>query len=305
MREHEERLAVVIPTRNRPDRLERCLDHLSRARSVMPCPVYVVDSSTSQATREAVASVCVRHDFVILHHHDGEGVAAARNECVRVVEADLIVNVDDDVYLEPEGLERLAACYEAAAGWRVAAGTVAWYDSWSRPRVTRLIGYGRPALPGEAPHFVIGAFFLYPRALGQACPWIESIPTADDRTIGSLWRRNRVQMLFEPQARAHHDERHHYYGVEALRDHFYAALFDALIANRSLLRAVCVEGFGLPAGVKRFVRGPRSAAALIRSWAGAHLLLRRDWRYLNRRASEPLPPPPESVDLPAPMDVLP
>ena len=289
-------LAVVVPTRDRAARLAVCLEHLAAARGDLDFPVYVVDASSTPATRAETAEACSRFDFVRLHHHNGQGVAAARNECARVADADLIVNVDDDVYVEPPAIQRLLERHASGSGWRVTAGSVAWGDSWSQPRVTRRIGYGRSARPGEEPHFVVGAFFLFPRALALACPWIESIPTADDRTIGSLWRTKGVAMLFEPDARARHDAVHHVYGVAELRDHFYAALFDAMIANPSVIQAVTVEAFGLPAGVKRFVRSFGSARALLRSWADAHVKLFRDRRYLRARVAEPLPAPPPSLD---------
>jgi hypothetical protein len=46
------------------------------------------------------------------------------------------------------------------------------------------IGYGRPALEGEEPDFVIGVSFLYPRTFALTWPWNERIDTADDIFMG-------------------------------------------------------------------------------------------------------------------------
>jgi hypothetical protein len=93
-------VAVVIPTRDRPDRLGRCLGHLERARHPLAFPVHVGDSSTSEEQRSRVAEVCAPYDFVRLHHHDGASVAAGRNFCSRIADdAEPLVNVDDDVYV--------------------------------------------------------------------------------------------------------------------------------------------------------------------------------------------------------------
>jgi glycosyltransferase involved in cell wall biosynthesis len=294
-------VAVVIPTRDRPDRLRICLDALERARRRCSFSVYVGDSSTSTDLRAEVAAVCKRHDFVHLDHHEGVGVGAARNFCTRIAQAELLVNVDDDIYVEEDTIERLVDCYMQGRGWRAVAGSVVWGNDWSRPIVMRRIGYGRPARHAEAPSFLIGALFLYPRALALACPWIETVPTSDDRMMGALWRAKGVQMLFAPGARAAHDDRHYSYGVRVSasatpppprhsRDHIYVNLFDALIANRSLLRACEYEVLGFLAGAKTYLRQPGSAWTYLVGWLRGHKQFVRDWSVLRSAARAPLPP---------------
>jgi glycosyltransferase involved in cell wall biosynthesis len=288
---------VVIPTRSRPDRLERCLESLAAARRRIQFPAYVCDSSPTEAERAAVSEVCARHPWTRLSVHAGRNVAAARNACARAAAEDLLVNVDDDLELEPEAIDRLLARYASGSGRRVVAGSVHWGDGWSTPVKKRAIGYGRPVLDGEAPDFVIGAFFLYPRAFGLAWPWNERIDTADDIFIGALWRSHGVQILFAPDARAEHDDLPLSSDPERLaetvrhqRSHIYSLMFDALIANPSARRALSYETLGFLASAKLYMRQPRLALPFLHAWLAGHLRLIADYGYLRRLVrTEPAP----------------
>jgi hypothetical protein len=217
-----------------------------------------------------------------------------------VATGELIVSVDDDVYVEPEAISALCAAYERdqkRGVWRVVAGSVRWGSDWSAPIVMRPIGYGRKARPGESPSFLVGALFLYPRALALRLPWNERIITpddricSDDRFMGAVWRAKGVEMAFSPDARAVHDDEHNRYGVKTQAAHIYVNLFDALIANRQLGRAACYELLGFAAGAKAYLREPGSAAAYLAAWYRGHRALIRDWRHLNELRKRELPDP--------------
>jgi glycosyltransferase involved in cell wall biosynthesis len=284
-------VSVVIPTRNRPEKLQRCLLALSVARSRMPFDVVVCDSTPDRALQKEVMEVCRRHAFVKLWLHEGRNVAAARNACARSAETDLIVNVDDDICVEPDSIKKLFETYEAASGHRVVAGSVRWGDVWSSPVVMRPIGYGRAARPGESPDFLIGAFFIYARKLALAKPWNEQIRTSDDRFMGALWRSSGVKLLFEPAARAVHDHEHVSYGVEHQSSHIYVNLFDTLIANPRPLRALGYELLGFIWGAKKAMACGSDLSRFISAWSKGHSALLRDYRYLSRLVADQLPPP--------------
>jgi hypothetical protein len=198
------------------------------------------------------------------------------------------VNVDDDLELEPDAINRLVDRYASGSGRRVVAGSVSWDGSWSTPVKKRLIGYGRPVREGEEPDFIIGAFFLYPRRFALAWPWNERIDTADDIFMGALWRSQGVRILFSGQARAHHEELPLSLDparlgdtVEDQRWHIYSLLFDALIANPDPRRAVAYEVLGFAASAKLYLRRPGLAIPFLRSWLAGHLRLFADRRYLR------------------------
>lgn len=282
-------LAVVIPTRNRPEKLKKCLSALGKAREHIDFVVYACDSSDREETRAAVKEVCSEFHFVRHHLHQGKNAAAARNFCANVAEAELLITVDDDVYVEPESIKKLVEAYHSTAGLRIVSGSVAWGKNWSKPVVMRLIGYGREAQPGEQPSFVVSAFLLYPRSIALALPWNERIRTSEDRFMGSLWRGRGVQILFEPAARAFHDDQHNTYSVKEQESHIYANLFDALIANPDFVKGLSYEFLGFAAGAKLYFRRFDSAIAYIRAWIRGHQSLIRDWSYLQDYLRRPLP----------------
>jgi|GEM_PF-1462525 len=282
-------LAVVIPTRNRPEKLRRCLSALEKARQHIDFLVYACDSSDTEETRSAVKAVCDEFDFVRHHLHQGKNVAAARNFCARVAEADLLINVDDDIYVEPEAIKRLSDAYHTGTGARVVAGSVAWAEDWSTPIVMRLIGYGRTAEPGESPSFLVGAFFIYPRAFALTYPWNERIRTSDDRFMGALWRSKCVQLLYEATAKAFHDDQHVSYNVKEQVSHIYAHLFETLIAEPNPVRFLAYEVLGFAAGAKLYFWRLDSAIEYINAWILGHKAFLRDWSYLQSYKNCPLP----------------
>lgn len=283
------RFEVVIPTRDRPAKLEVCLAALAVAREHLDARVLVCDSS-DDPHHERVSAICAAHPFVTLHRHGGRNVAAARNACTENAIADVLITVDDDVYVDPPALAEIAAIYEATAGRRVVGGAVAWSGEYHQPVVLRPIGYGRSAEPGEEPDFLVGAFFAYPRQLGLDLPWAENIVSSDDIFAGALWRSHGVRMGFAPAATANHDPEHNSYGVEAQTCLIYANLFDALIANPDRKRALAYEFLGFAAGAKSFCRTPGGAWRFVKAWIRGNRLLFRDRRHLRELVEKQLTP---------------
>lgn len=279
---------VVVPTRNRPDRLARCLASLAEARRLSDFSIVVCDSS-DESHRAEVERIVRSTPAARVHLHSGRNVAAARNACVRAATADLLVNVDDDVYVEPTAIRDLVEAYLRGRDLRVVAGSVRWGDEWSRPVVMRRIGWGRWALPGERPSFLVGAFFAYPRVMGQAWPWNERIRVSDDRFMGALWRGKGVALEFAPQAKAVHDERHVRYGVDDQESHVYANMFDALVAEPNLARAICYQVLGFMSGAKAFARSPAGARDFVSAWTRGSARFVRDLPRLREMAARPLP----------------
>lgn len=300
----EAKLAVTIPTRSRPDKLIECLQALEQAQSYIKFPVYVCDSSPDPIVRGKVAEVCAHFPFAALYTHEGKNIAASKNFCAKIAKEPLLVNVDDDVNVEPQAIWELYQQYTQTSGWTVVCGSVFWGVTWDGPFVIRRIGYGRPPRQGENPSFLLGAFFLYPKALVDFLPWNERVPASEDVFMGALWRSYKVALVYEPKARAVHNRDAPLYGVDYIDGHIYTNLFDALIANRNLLRAAMYEIFGFAAGVNVYSTSMSALKTFVIGWYRGHRYLARDWKYLTALVGKPLPPVqtntalnPESVNL--------
>jgi glycosyltransferase involved in cell wall biosynthesis len=127
-----EPLSVVVPTRNRPEMLQRCLELLVGELDEGD-EIVVVDSASSDAS--AVAAVVAKHAVsrvdIRVERCDRPGASLARNAGWRAARHQLIGFVDDDVRVRP--------------GW--AAALVAAFDDASVQFVT-----GRVVVPEEQQH---------------------------------------------------------------------------------------------------------------------------------------------------------
>ena len=92
---------VVVPTHNRPDLLQGCLDSLGR--QTLRHRVVVVEDGPGSA-----AEVAARHpEASVVRLDPSRGFASAVNAGVRAGEGALVVFLNDDVTAEPDFLERI------------------------------------------------------------------------------------------------------------------------------------------------------------------------------------------------------
>ena len=122
-------LTVVVPVRDRPDLLDRCLASLGSE-----VPVVVVDDASRRPDR--VAAVCRDHGAQLLRREANGGPAAARNTALDRIDTDLVAFVDSDCTVGPGWLEGLA--------WQFADPVLAAVAPRIRPEPTE--GPGRPSV---------------------------------------------------------------------------------------------------------------------------------------------------------------
>lgn len=135
------RISVIIPTRDRADKLARALASVT-AQTDPPQEILVVDdgSSPEEAARIA-ALVAATPAARLLHQERSAGGAAARNFATRQASGDILAFLDSDDWWLPH---RLASHCAALAS----PGTVL---SYNRARLTRSgVGTGRGTV-GRAP----------------------------------------------------------------------------------------------------------------------------------------------------------
>jgi glycosyltransferase involved in cell wall biosynthesis len=90
-------VSVVVPTRDRPEQLERCLKSVRAA--LRPGDELVVVDSASVDT-DGVAAVAGRHADLVLRA-DAPGVDRARNLGWRATRHEVVLFTDDDVVVDP------------------------------------------------------------------------------------------------------------------------------------------------------------------------------------------------------------
>lgn len=108
------RLAVVIPTRDRPDSLRRTLKSLAEQSRR---PDVIAIASSGAMARQYVEVIGAFPEIRIDHRHVEPGSASGqRNIGLNAVkeESDLIAFIDDDVVLDPTSIETMLRFFETA-----------------------------------------------------------------------------------------------------------------------------------------------------------------------------------------------
>jgi GT2 family glycosyltransferase len=112
-------ISVVVPTRDRPASLARCLAALIE-QDAGELDVVVVDDRSRD--RAAAATALERLPGARLVHGAGRGPAAARNLGVRAAQGEVVCLLDDDCEPDPGWARVMAAAVSKGAGRIVAAG---------------------------------------------------------------------------------------------------------------------------------------------------------------------------------------
>lgn len=117
------RLAVVIPTYNRPDDLRKCLESVF-GQSRLPDEVLVVDDG--EICRDFLASTVDRAESLgvrfIYHRKDHSrvrrGLSESRNLAMYMVDCPFLV-LDDDIVLDPDCLKAMEQAWEESDDGRL------------------------------------------------------------------------------------------------------------------------------------------------------------------------------------------
>ncbi|MGH9064534.1 MAG: glycosyltransferase [Acidimicrobiales bacterium] len=277
-------LTVVIPTRDRPASLARCLD------SVLACTypasrfeVVVVDNvPTTDETRLRVEGYRPT-GRVRYAREDRPGSASARNRGLELVETDLVAFTDDDAIVDTDWLVALAQGFEAADDVSAVTGLLlpremetpaqVWFEQYggfSRGFARQVYDLehrpaGSPLYPYSAGVFGTGnnmafrqaalaAIGGFDPALGNGTPALGGVDS--EVLLRTILSGRRI--VYEPTALAFHVHRADYAG---LRRQVYsygvglsAYLLKTLMANPGLLGDFCRK---VPSGL-RFALSPRS-----------------------------------------------
>jgi glycosyltransferase involved in cell wall biosynthesis len=109
-------VSVVVPTRDRPDTVCRCVDSILRSDH-RPMEILVVDNApSSQATAAALQARFGHVDQVRYLREDRPGSSSARNRGLAAADGAIVAFTDDDVLVDPHWLAALAGGFRTAEG---------------------------------------------------------------------------------------------------------------------------------------------------------------------------------------------
>ena len=255
---------VVIPVRDRPRELDRCLRALGDAH-----PVVVVDDGSRDPA--ALAEVCAARGAELVSLRQNRGPSAARNAATARVDTELIAFLDSDTVPPPDWPDQLTGHFADRAVGAVAprirplpalAGSLR--QRYADARSPLDLG-ARPGgvTPNGRVAYVPSAALVVRAAAFDDAAFDPDLRCAED--VDLVWRLHDAgwRVRYDPSVVVHHDEpatwpaflgRHHRYGTAA-----------APLAVRHPGRAVHIVIAPLPTAAAGLLlsRRPRSAAILI------------------------------------------
>jgi GT2 family glycosyltransferase len=113
--EQKARASVIVPTRDRPESLARCLVALDRQEGVPELEIVVVDDGSLDAPAVARA-VAGSKRARLVRCEQPRGPAAARNRGIGETNAAVLLFTDDDCEPAPDWAARLTDAIESGAG---------------------------------------------------------------------------------------------------------------------------------------------------------------------------------------------
>ncbi len=212
------RASVIVPTRNRADRLDACLAAL--AHQTLPAEqfeILVVDNGSTDATAERITLWADRRPGLQRVEAPEPGVSRARNAGIAAARGELLAFVDDDAVPEPSWLATLLRAYDrwprvgAACGrarLRLERRPPSWYGDFSETWYSAM-DFGPTARllldPNEVPWSLnlsvraalareIGGF---PEALGRVDGNLQS---GEEFPFVSAVRATGMRIAYEPDA---------------------------------------------------------------------------------------------------------
>ncbi len=107
------RVSIVVPTKNRPAALERCLKAVAAQKGIGPFEIVVVDDGSADSN--GISNLVAAQPLARLLRIHGTGPAAARNAGAQAAIGDVVCFTDDDCEPAEDWALRLLAMLELGA----------------------------------------------------------------------------------------------------------------------------------------------------------------------------------------------
>lgn len=203
-------LTVVVPVRDRPEQLARCL------AALVPLRVIVVDDASRAP--HLVVEVAHRHGARVLKLPMNIGPAGARNAGLRLVRTSLVAFVDSDVTIDAAGLldlgrhfvdPRVALVGPQVVG-RVRSERPRWFERYDAAASSLDLGRTSGAVRAGSAIGWLPSACLVGRTAHLGCDisgFEDGWRVAED--VDLVWRLvdHGYSVRYEPDVQAHHDVR--------------------------------------------------------------------------------------------------
>ncbi|HUP20823.1 MAG TPA: glycosyltransferase [Gemmatimonadota bacterium] len=203
-------VSVVVPTRDRPRFLARCLDALAAQRPPGgPFEVVVVDDRSRDPVEPALAAVGDRLDVRTVRG-DGAGPAAARNAGAAAARGALLAFTDDDCAPRPGWLAALARAAALRPGAGAGGPAVNVLEEHLCSTASQMLidhlceRFNEPLGPGR--FFTTSSLALPAAAFHEIGGFVAGFgpPGGEDRELCDRWLRSGRPIVWAPDAVVDH-----------------------------------------------------------------------------------------------------
>src|SRR6476661_9764607 len=106
------KIALVIVTRNRHERLSRTLQSLKKLRTHLAWELILVDNGSTDDTRRVIQGFAAEFPRPVrLVYEPGPGQGNARNAGWKSAHAEIVAYLDDDCYPADDFLDAVVECF--------------------------------------------------------------------------------------------------------------------------------------------------------------------------------------------------
>ena len=194
-------ISVIIPTYNRPARLEKCLQALYGQTFEKPWEVIVVDDGSATDLYAVVENKEWVHPIQLIVQ-ENKGPAAARNTGVKHASGEYLAFLDDDCEPEPQWLHHLSG--RVRKGVLVGGKTENLVKGNLYSEVSQaLVAYLYESFKGTPWYFYTSNNFLVDKlTFLEVGGFDESFPTSagEDREFCARWRNLGFKMHYASEA---------------------------------------------------------------------------------------------------------
>lgn len=117
-------VSVIIPTYNRKESLEKCLDSLLRQSYREKYEVIVVDDGSNDSTSEVVKKLQRKHKNLRYFYQENKGPAVARNLGIKKSKGRIIAFTDDDCVVDKNWLKNIVKCHNLHPEYAIIGGNI-------------------------------------------------------------------------------------------------------------------------------------------------------------------------------------
>ena len=102
------KISVVIATKDRPERLKKCLAHIAK-QTKQPYEIVIIDGSSTPFDGIKAVNKWIK----IIYKNKKSSMVEARNIGIRHASGDVVLFLDDDAFMENTYIENLSSFYDS------------------------------------------------------------------------------------------------------------------------------------------------------------------------------------------------